>query len=130
VVGSKGSKPGRKGVDNQRFRDKVGASERERRAAAVAPQATNRREVEMLELLWIILIGAVVGALAKLLMPGSDPGGFLVTALLGMAGAVVATLLGRMLGLYGPDQAAGFIASIVGAILVLFAYRRFRSPAA
>lgn len=84
----------------------------------------------MLELIWIILIGAVVGVLAKFLMPGSDPGGFFITALLGMGGAVVATLLGRMIGLYGPGQGAGFIASIVGAILVLFAYRQLRrSPA-
>ena len=84
----------------------------------------------MLELIWIILIGAVVGALAKFLMPGSDPGGFFVTALLGMGGAVVATLLGRVSGLYGPGQGAGFIASIVGAILVLFVYRQLRKPPA
>ena len=84
----------------------------------------------MLELIWIILIGAVVGAVAKLLMPGSDPGGFFVTALLGMGGAVVATLLGRMVGLYGPGQGAGFIASVIGAIIVLFAYHRLRTPPA
>jgi len=80
----------------------------------------------MLELIWIILIGAVVGALAKFVMPGPDPGGFFVTALLGMGGALVATLLGRLIGLYGPGQGAGFIASIVGAIIVLFVYRRLR----
>ena len=80
----------------------------------------------MVELIWIIIIGAVVGALAKLLMPGDDPGGFFITALIGMAGAVAATFLGRMLGLYESDEAAGFIASIVGAILVLFAYHRLR----
>ena len=77
----------------------------------------------MLEIVWIILIGAVVGALAKLIMPGSDSGGFFLTALLGMGGALVATLLGRLIGLYGPGQGAGFIASIVGAIVVLFVYR-------
>jgi uncharacterized membrane protein YeaQ/YmgE (transglycosylase-associated protein family) len=82
----------------------------------------------MLELIWIIIIGAVVGALAKLLMPGRDPGGFFVTALLGMAGAVVATLLGRAIGLYGPGQGAGIIASILGAIIVLFVYHRLRRP--
>ena len=82
----------------------------------------------MFELIWIIIIGAVVGALAKLLMPGRDPGGFFVTALLGMAGAVVATLLGRMIGLYGPGQGAGIIASILGAIIVLFVYHRLRRP--
>ena len=80
----------------------------------------------MLDLIWIILIGAVVGALAKFVMPGPDPGGFFVTALLGMGGALVATLLGRLVGLYGPGQGAGFIASIVGAIVVLFVYRRLR----
>jgi uncharacterized membrane protein YeaQ/YmgE (transglycosylase-associated protein family) len=80
----------------------------------------------MLELIWIIIIGAVVGALAKFVMPGSDPGGFFVTALLGMGGAVVATLLGRAIGLYGPNQGAGIIASIIGAIVVLFAYRSLR----
>ena len=84
----------------------------------------------MLELIWIILIGAVVGVLAKFLMPGDDPGGFFVTALLGIAGAVVATVLGRMLGLYASDEAAGFIASIVGAIIVLFAYRQLRKTPA
>jgi len=76
----------------------------------------------MLELIWIVIIGAVVGALAKLIMPGRDPGGFFVTALLGMAGALVATFLGRLIGLYGPNQGAGFIASIVGALVVLFVY--------
>lgn len=80
----------------------------------------------MLELIWIIVIGAVVGALAKFVMPGSDPGGFLVTALLGMGGALVATLLGRALGLYGPNQGAGFIASVIGALIVLFIYRNVR----
>ena len=80
----------------------------------------------MLDLIWIILIGAVVGALAKFVMPGPDPGGFFVTALLGMGGALVATLLGRLVGLYGPGQGAGFLASIVGAIVVLFVYRRLR----
>ena len=77
----------------------------------------------MLDLIWIILIGAVVGALAKFVMPGADPGGFFVTALLGMAGALVATFVGRFIGLYGPGQGAGFLASIVGAILVLLIYR-------
>ncbi len=77
----------------------------------------------MLELIWIIIIGAVVGALAKLIMPGRDGGGFFVTTFLGIGGALVATLLGRLVGLYDPQQRAGFIASIVGAIVVLFVYR-------
>jgi uncharacterized membrane protein YeaQ/YmgE (transglycosylase-associated protein family) len=80
----------------------------------------------MLDLIWIILIGAVVGALAKFILPGADPGGVVVTALLGMAGALVATFLGRAVGLYGPGQGAGFLASIVGAILVLLLYRAVR----
>jgi len=80
----------------------------------------------MFELIWIIIIGLVVGALAKLVMPGSDAGGMFLTALLGMGGAVVATLLGRVIGLYGPNQGAGFIASVIGAILVLFIYRSVR----
>lgn len=81
----------------------------------------------MLELIWIIIIGAVVGALAKLIMPGRDPGGFFVTALLGMGGALVATFLGRMLGLYEAHQSAGFIASIIGALIVLGIYHAVRS---
>ena len=80
----------------------------------------------MLELVWIVIIGAVVGALAKFVMPGPDPGGFFVTALLGMGGALAATLLGRLIGLYGPNEGAGFIASIIGAILVLYLYRSLR----
>jgi uncharacterized membrane protein YeaQ/YmgE (transglycosylase-associated protein family) len=81
-------------------------------------------------ILWMILVGAVVGALARFLMPGRDPAGFFVTAILGMVGAVVATLLGRMLGLYGEDQAAGFVASVLGAILVLVIYKNLRKRAA
>ena len=84
----------------------------------------------MLELIWIIIIGAIVGALAKLFMPGADPGGLFITIILGITGAVVATLLGRAIGLYGAGQGAGFVASIIGAILVLLAYRQFSRPSA
>jgi uncharacterized membrane protein YeaQ/YmgE (transglycosylase-associated protein family) len=84
----------------------------------------------MFEIVWIILIGAVVGALAKFIMPGPDPGGFFMTSVLGMAGAVVATFLGRLIGLYGPGQGAGFLASIVGAVLVLFGYHQMRQRGA
>lgn len=73
--------------------------------------------------LWVILIGLVVGAVAKLLMPGKDPGGFIVTTLLGIAGALVATWLGRVMGLYQEGQSAGFIMSVVGAVLLLALYR-------
>lgn len=78
-----------------------------------------------MSLIWTLIIGVVIGAIAKLLMPGRDPGGFIVTMLLGIAGAFVGTFLGRALGLYGPDQSAGFIASIVGAVILLAIYRMF-----
>jgi uncharacterized membrane protein YeaQ/YmgE (transglycosylase-associated protein family) len=77
---------------------------------------------------WIVF-GLVVGIVAKLLMPGKDPGGFIITILLGIAGAVLGGLLGRAFGLYGEGEAAGLIMSVVGAVLLLFLYRRFR-PAA
>lgn len=70
-----------------------------------------------------IFIGLIVGAVAKLLMPGRDPGGIIITILLGIAGAVTAGYLGRFAGWYEPDQAAGFIASVLGAMLLLFIYR-------
>ena len=74
-------------------------------------------------ILWILLIGLVVGAIAKLLMPGRDPGGCIVTILLGIAGAFVASYLGQAVGWYQPGQPAGFIASVVGAIVLLLLYR-------
>ncbi|HXU18853.1 MAG TPA: GlsB/YeaQ/YmgE family stress response membrane protein [Terriglobales bacterium] len=73
--------------------------------------------------LWVILIGLVIGAVAKLLMPGKDPGGFIITILLGIAGSLVATWLGRVIGLYQEEQSAGFIMSVVGAVLLLAIYR-------
>jgi len=78
-----------------------------------------------MSLIWTLIIGVVIGAIAKLLMPGKDPGGFIVTMLLGIAGAFVGTFLGRALGLYAADQSAGFIASIVGAVILLAIYRLF-----
>ncbi len=77
----------------------------------------------MFHLIWILLIGLIVGALAKLIMPGRDPGGIVVTILLGIAGSVVGGFLGRLAGLYGPDEGAGFIVSILGAIALLALYR-------
>ena len=72
---------------------------------------------------WII-IGGLAGLIAKAIMPGRDPGGFIVTILLGIAGAVVAGFLGRAVGWYGPEDAgAGFIAAIIGALILLFIYR-------
>jgi uncharacterized membrane protein YeaQ/YmgE (transglycosylase-associated protein family) len=71
---------------------------------------------------WIVF-GLIVGAIAKLLMPGRDPGGIIVTMLLGVVGALLGGLLGRALGFYGPEQGAGWLMSIVGAIVVLMIYR-------
>jgi uncharacterized membrane protein YeaQ/YmgE (transglycosylase-associated protein family) len=70
-----------------------------------------------------ILFGLIVGALAKLVMPGRDPGGILVTMALGIAGALVGGFLGRALGWYGPNDGAGFFVSLLGAILLLWIYR-------
>jgi uncharacterized membrane protein YeaQ/YmgE (transglycosylase-associated protein family) len=70
-----------------------------------------------------ILFGLVVGAVAKLLMPGRDPGGFIVTILLGVAGAVLGGFLGRAMGLYQEGQAAGFLMSLLGAVALLLIYR-------
>lgn len=71
---------------------------------------------------WIVF-GLVVGVIAKVLMPGKDPGGFIVTILIGIAGAVVGGYLGRALGWYGPEEPAGFIVATLGAILLLLVYR-------
>ena len=73
--------------------------------------------------IWTAIIGLVAGAIAKLLMPGNDPGGCIITMLLGLAGSFVAGFLGQMLGLYGPNEPTGFIASVIGAILLLAIYR-------
>jgi uncharacterized membrane protein YeaQ/YmgE (transglycosylase-associated protein family) len=77
----------------------------------------------MSAILWTLVVGLVVGAIAKLLMPGKDPGGCIITILLGIAGAFVAGYLGRVLGWYEPGQPAGFIASIIGAMILLLIYR-------
>ena len=70
-----------------------------------------------------ILFGLVVGVIAKLLMPGRDPGGFIITILLGIAGALLGGFVGQAMGFYGPDAAAGWIMSILGAIVLLVLYR-------
>lgn len=70
-----------------------------------------------------VLFGLVVGVIAKLLMPGRDPGGIIVTILLGIVGAVLGGFLGRAMGLYGPGDAAGFLMSLLGAVLLLGLYR-------
>lgn len=70
-----------------------------------------------------IIFGLIVGFVAKLLMPGKDPGGVIITILLGIVGSVVGRWLGQALGLYGPDDAAGFLMSLVGAVVLLAIYR-------
>lgn len=70
-----------------------------------------------------IIIGLIVGAVAKLLMPGKDPGGFIITILIGIAGASVAHFIGRSLGWYAEAEPAGFVASVIGAIILLALYR-------
>jgi uncharacterized membrane protein YeaQ/YmgE (transglycosylase-associated protein family) len=75
-----------------------------------------------------ILFGLIVGVIAKLLMPGRDPGGFIVTMLLGVAGALLGGFIGRAMGLYGPNEGAGWIVSILGAIILLVLYRMVARP--
>jgi uncharacterized membrane protein YeaQ/YmgE (transglycosylase-associated protein family) len=84
----------------------------------------------MLSLLWEAIIGLIVGAVAKLLMPGKDAGGIWITMALGIAGSIIATWLGQAIGWYQAGQSAGFIMSVVGAVLLLFVYRLIRSKAA
>jgi uncharacterized membrane protein YeaQ/YmgE (transglycosylase-associated protein family) len=79
----------------------------------------------MLHFIWTVIIGFLAGAVPKLIMPGKDPGGFIITTLLGIAGAVLARYLGMALGWYHDEDSAGFIASVVGAIILLAIYRLF-----
>jgi len=74
-------------------------------------------------MLWMILVGLVIGALAKFVVPGRDPGGIIVTTLLGILGSVVAEFIGRAIGWYRQGEPASFIASVLGAILILMLYR-------
>ena len=81
-----------------------------------------------MEILWTIFIGLIVGIVAKLFMPGRDPGGFIITALLGIGGAFVGTYVGQALNLYRPGEPAGFIGSVIGAMLLLLLYRLIARP--
>ena len=76
----------------------------------------------MLHWIWTILIGFIVGFIAKAITPGSEPGGFLITAVIGVAGSVIASFLGQSIGWYHPGETAGFFGSLVGAVLLLAAY--------
>ena len=80
----------------------------------------------MLHYLWEAIIGLVIGAVAKLLMPGKDPGGIFITMLLGIAGSFLATWVGTKVGWYQEGASAGFIMSVIGAIVLLAIYRLFR----
>jgi uncharacterized membrane protein YeaQ/YmgE (transglycosylase-associated protein family) len=76
-------------------------------------------------ILWVILVGFVAGIIARILSPGpNNPSGFILTAVLGIAGAFLATLIGQSFGHYGPDQGAGFITATIGALIVLFIWNR------
>lgn len=77
-------------------------------------------------LIWTIIIGFIVGLIARALTPGKDPAGFIVTTLIGIAGSLLATFLGRALGWYQVGQSAGFIAALIGAIILLVLYRMVR----
>ena len=77
-------------------------------------------------ILWAIIIGFIVGIVAKFLMPGRDGGGFFLTAILGIVGALVATFLGQAVGIYAAGQTAGFIGAVIGAIVVLAIYHMVR----
>ncbi|NCS87290.1 MAG: GlsB/YeaQ/YmgE family stress response membrane protein [Ignavibacteria bacterium] len=78
-----------------------------------------------MEIIGTIIVGLIAGIIAKLLMPGKDPGGCIITILLGIAGAFVATYLGKFLGIYEPGETAGFFGAIIGAVIILWLYRIF-----
>jgi len=76
-----------------------------------------------MSIIWTIIIGFIAGVIAKFLMPGRDPGGFIITTLLGIVGAVVATYLGQAVGWYRAGEGAGLIGAVVGAVILLVVYR-------
>ena len=78
-----------------------------------------------MHIIWMLIIGLVAGALAKLIMPGKDPGGVIVTMLIGVAGSLIAGFLGRAVGWYKEGENGGFIASVIGALILLAAYRGY-----
>lgn len=79
-----------------------------------------------MSIIWTILIGFVVGLLARMLKPGRDPSGFIVTTAIGIAGSLLATYGGQALGLYHAGEAAGFIGSVIGAIILLVIFQLVR----
>jgi len=87
-------------------------------------------EVAAMSIIWTILIGFIVGLLAKVLTPGRDPSGFVITALIGIAGSLLATYGGQALGLYHAGEPAGFLGSLIGAIILLVIYHMVRGRTA
>jgi len=81
-------------------------------------------------IIWTIIIGLLAGIVAKFLMPGRDPSGFIVTILLGIAGAFVATYLGQAIGWYNAGEGAGFIGAVIGAVIILIVYRLIKGRSA
>ena len=80
-----------------------------------------------MHILWTIIIGFVIGLLARMLMPGNDSQGFILTTILGIVGAFVGTFIGQALGLYQSGEPAGFVMSVLGALVVLFVFKKLRS---
>lgn len=78
-----------------------------------------------MNIIWKIIIGLLAGAVAKFFMPGKDPGGFIITILLGIGGSIVFSYLGQFLGFYEEGETAGFIGAVIGAMILLFLYRIF-----
>ena len=83
-----------------------------------------------MDIVWTILIGFVAGLVAKMLTPGKDPSGFIITTVIGIAGSLLATYGGQAIGWYQPGQSAGFIGAVVGAIILLAIYHFFRKSSA
>jgi uncharacterized membrane protein YeaQ/YmgE (transglycosylase-associated protein family) len=81
-------------------------------------------------IVWTLIIGLLAGIVAKFVMPGRDPGGFIITILLGIAGAFLATYLGQAVGWYEAGEGAGFIGAVVGAVIILIIYRTMRKRSA
>jgi uncharacterized membrane protein YeaQ/YmgE (transglycosylase-associated protein family) len=100
------------------------------RSNSVVEFSRRIQEDAMFALLWELIIGLVVGAVAKFVMPGKDPGGIWITMIIGIAGSILATYLGQAIGWYQAGQGAGFIMSVVGAVVLLLIYRVIKGAAA
>jgi uncharacterized membrane protein YeaQ/YmgE (transglycosylase-associated protein family) len=107
---------------NSLHRPQVGVSFPHQTETYPAAPENQHGGTAMLSLLWTALIGLIVGAIAKLIIPGKDPGGIFITMLIGIAGSFLGTFLGRAIGHYEPGQSAGFLMSLVGALILLGIY--------